>query len=166
MGDSTPLGMAAEDRVAYLLAGRFALIVALVGEDRRPYATRGWSLTVLPGRPAQVRLVLGSDDGPALQEGQGSRPIALTAADPLTLRAVQFKGRAGPVELATADDQVAVARFCESFFGVVEELEGTDRRLLERMIPDDFVACTVVIDELYDQTPGPGAGAALSGGSP
>ena len=59
-----------------------------------------------------------------------------------------------------------MARFCESFFGVVEELEGTDRRLLERMVPDDFVACTVVIDELYDQTPGPGAGAALSGGSP
>ena len=53
MGDSTPLGIAVEDPVAYLLAGRFALIVALVGEDRRPYATRGWGLTVLPGRPAQ-----------------------------------------------------------------------------------------------------------------
>ena len=34
------------------------------------------------------------------------------------------------------------------------------------MVPGDFVACTVVIDELYDQTPGPGAGAALFGGSP
>ncbi len=111
-------------------------------------------------------LVLGSDDGPQPQEGHGNRPIALTAADPRTLRAVQFKGRAGPVEHATADDRAAVARFCELFFGVVEEVEGTDRRLLERMVPDDFVACTVVLEGIYDQTPGPGAGAALLGGSP
>ena len=86
----------------------------------------------------------------------------MTAADPRTLRAVQFKGRTGPAEAATTDDRAAVVRFCESFFGVVEEVEGTDRALLERLVPHDFVACTVAIESLYDQAPGPGAGAELS----
>ena len=129
MGGSSSLGIAIEDPVGQLLGGRYALIVALVGVDGR-YATRGWGLTLMPGQLLQVRLVLGSDDGPRLQDGRGSLPIALTAADPRTLRAVQFKGRAGPAESATADDRAAVARFCESFFGVLQELEGTDRRLL------------------------------------
>jgi hypothetical protein len=40
--------------------------------------------------------------------------------------------------------------------------DGTDRRLLERLVPLDFVACDVMIDELYDQTPGPGAGSAVA----
>jgi hypothetical protein len=57
-----------------------------------------------------------------------------------------------------------VASYCDSFFGAVEEADGTDRRLLERTVPGDFVSCTVEIDELFDQTPGPGAGAALRGG--
>lgn len=161
MQGSPPGEVVIEGAVAQLLAGRYALIIAIIGQDGRPYATRGWGLTVLPGRSVQVRLVLGSDDAPHLQEEHGSRPIALTAADPRTLRAVQFKGRAGPMEIATADDRAVVDLFCESFFSVVEELEGTDRRLLERMVPNDFVGCTVVIDEMYDQTPGPGAGAAL-----
>ena len=82
---------------------------------------------MLSARPAQVRLVLSSDDGPALHEGLPA-PDRPHRGDPLTLHAVQFKGRAGHVEPATADDQVAVARFCDGFFGAVEEQDGTDRR--------------------------------------
>ncbi len=35
--------------------------------------------------------------------------------------------------------------------------------LTERLRPAAYVACTVEIDEAYDQTPGPGAGARLGG---
>src|SRR5580700_2642454 len=166
MRDSPQLGAVIGGSAAALLADRYVLIVGIVGEDGWPYATRGWGLTVLPSRPGQLRLVLSSDDGPQLHKERDSRPIALTAADPRTLRAFQLKGQAGPAEPATAEDRAAAVRFCESFFSVVEELDGRDRRLLEPMVPDDFVACTIVIDERFDQTPGPGAGAALPGGGP
>jgi hypothetical protein len=33
---------------AELLAARYALVVAIVDEDRAPYASRGWGLTQLP----------------------------------------------------------------------------------------------------------------------
>jgi hypothetical protein len=32
---------------------------------------------------------------------------------------------------------------------------------MDRLVPVDLLACTVEVDELYDQTPGPGAGARL-----
>jgi hypothetical protein len=49
----------------------------------------------------------------------------------------------------------------------VTAVDGTERRLLERLVPSDYTAWTVAIDEVYDQTPGPGAGAPLrDGGRP
>jgi hypothetical protein len=79
----------------------------------------------------------------------------------VTLHAVQMKGRAGAVEDATAADRATVTEYCDSFFGAIQEVDGSDREMLERLVPPEFIACTVAIDELYDQTPGPGAGAAL-----
>jgi hypothetical protein len=150
---------------AELLASRFSLIVALVGEDGVPYATRGWGLTVLDGQ--RVRLILSRDDAAELEAaGQGARGLAVTAADPVTLHSVQLKGRTGSIEDATAADRATVTHYCDSFFGAVQEVDGIDRRRLDRLVPPDFIACTVAVDELYDQTPGPGAGAALPARNP
>jgi hypothetical protein len=163
-GQEAGAGALIAEATTALLSSGHALVVAIGNPDRVPYATRGWALTVLPARPAQVRLVLSSDDGAQLQQLCGPRAIALTAGDPLTLHAVQFKGRAGEAEPATDADRAAVVRYCDGFFRAVQEADGTERYLLEQMVPRDFVACTVAIDEVFDQTPGPGAGAALTGG--
>ncbi len=146
--------------VTEILAGRYTLVAALVGEDLMPFAMRGWGLTALPGKPARVRLVLSAEDLAPWTSAAG-RPLALTVGDPSTFRSVQLKGRAGPAEAMTDDDWTMVDRFSESFFSVLEEVEGTERVLLERLVPTDFIACTVVIDELFNQTPGPNAGASL-----
>jgi hypothetical protein len=162
MGQQGEKGALIEGAAAALLSSRHALIVAIGNQDQVPYATRGWGLTVLPGRPTRVRLVLSSEDGPQLQEACGPRAIAMTTGDPLTLHAVQLKGRAGNAEPATDADRAAVVQYCDGFFGAVQEADGTERGLLERMVPPDFIACTVEVDAVYDQTPGPGAGAALT----
>lgn len=151
---------------AEVLAGRFALIVAIVQPDGTPYATRGWGLTVLSACPARVRLVVPADDLAQLAAGGGRRAVAITAGHPSTLRSVQLKGWAGPPEPASAEDREAVARFREGFFGAVAEADRTDPRLLELLAPSDYVACTVEVEELFDQTPGPGAGAALAAPGP
>lgn len=164
MGGGRHDGAVLEGPAAELLAGRYSLVVALVGEGLVPHATRGWGLTALPGPPTRFRLVLGVDDAPWLGDGPTPRAIALTVGDPRTLRSLQMKGRVGPAAPATDDDLAAVVRFCASFFSVVEEVDGTERRLLELLVPTDFVACTVDVEDLYDQTPGPGAGAPLPEG--
>jgi hypothetical protein len=158
--------VALQGEAARLLAGGHALVVATVAaveEQAEPYATRGWGLTVLSEAPPSFRLILAVHDVSRFGPEPAGRPIAITVADPLTLRAVQFKGRAGPVEPATDADHQTVAGFCDSFFSAVTEADGTKRALLERLIPADFVACIVLIDQIYDQTPGPRAGSALPG---
>jgi hypothetical protein len=162
-------GAGLDGPAAEVLAGDFALIVALVAVGNVPYAARGWGLTVLSGQPTRMRLLLNSDDGFALGADANSTHgglVALTATDPRTMRSVQFKGRAEAMEPATDEDLATVSSFCDAFFAAVKEVEGTERRLLERMVPNGFVACTLIIEELFDQTPGPGAGAPLSAGNP
>jgi hypothetical protein len=159
-------GIAIEAPAAELLAGRYGLVAGLVDGEGVPHATRAWGMTVLDERPLRFRLVLPLDDGLLLRLGEVVGPIAVTATEPLTLRSVQFKGQAGPIEPATAEDRATVARFCDSFFSALIEIDGFERSCLERVVPADFLVCTVVVDELYDQTPGPGAGAAIGGGTP
>jgi hypothetical protein len=156
-------GVAIEGQVAELLAGRYGLVAGFVDAEGLPYATRSFGLTVLHGRPARIRLVLPLDDTLPLRAGEEVGAIAVTASDPQTLRSVQLKGRAGPIEPATAEDRAVAARFCDSFFSILVEVDRFDRRFLERVVPEDYLVCTMVVDELYDQTPGPGAGAALRG---
>jgi hypothetical protein len=149
-----------------VVARGHSLVVALV-DDGVPYVTRGWALTVVSDAPGQLRLrlVLSSEEQPWFEHRQPSRAIAVTAADPRTLRSVQFKGRAAPAGPLTAEDRADVIRHCDTFFGAVVEADGLDRRLLEGIVPADFIVCTVDVDDVYDQTPGPGAGAVLPGGT-
>jgi hypothetical protein len=156
-------GVAIEGQVAELLAGRYGLVAGFVDGDGLPYATRAFGLTVLERRPARVRLVLPVEDTLPLRAGEEVGAIAVTASDPLTLRSVQLKGRAAPIEPATAEDRAVAAAYCDSFISAIVEIDRYDRRFLQRIVPEDYVVCTIVVDELYDQTPGPGAGGALPG---
>ena len=79
-----------------------------------------------------------------------------------TLRSVQAKGTAVALEPANAEDLDCAAAFCDDFFGAVTETDGVRRELMDRLVPTDLLACTVEVAELYDQTPGPGAGARLA----
>jgi hypothetical protein len=78
------------------------------------------------------------------------------------LRSIQLKGTVTAVEPVTDEDHARAARFADEFFTAIHETDGTEVALVERMQPYDYVACTIVVDDLYDQTPGPGAGGRLT----
>lgn len=137
--------------------GGCALIVGTVAPDGLPHATRGWGLDVLDDR-GTVRLLLAADDEVTLQNLAAGGRIAITTADVPTLHSMQLKGRALGTEPATDADRARAGRFVDAFFHDITETEGVPRRLLERLLPEDYVACTVVVEELFNQTPGPAAG--------
>ena len=143
------------------LEGGCSLIVATVTDDGAPHATRGWGLDVLDPRTA--RILLPSHDTIALEGLAGGGPVAITAADVTTLRSVQLKGRATAVEPATDEDRVRAARHNDAFFADVTATDGTPRALLDRLLPAAYAACVLEVAEVYDQTPGPGAGAPVGG---
>ena len=69
------------------------------------------------------------------------------------------------MEPVTEADLERADRHTEAFFANVSDTDGTPLELLQRLLPASMVACVMQVDEVYDQSPGPGAGAALRGGS-
>ena len=52
------------------------------------------------------------------------------------------------------------ARYCDEFFADITATDGTERPILDRIVPSRFAAVVVSAGDWFDQTPGPGAGAA------
>lgn len=144
---------------AFAADGR-ALIVGAVATDGEPHATRGWGLVVDDdGTPA---ILLDGDDRRVQECLAPGRPLAVTAADVRTLESVQFKGTALGVEPPLPSDTEVVDHFIERFFGDIVATDGTDPDVLHRVVPSRFVRCRFECDAVYDQTPGPGAGAPVT----
>jgi hypothetical protein len=142
------------------LEGGSALIVATVGTGGMPHANRAWGVTVLD-RGNRFRVILDADDDVMLVNLRATGRVAVTGCDVVSLRSVQVKGRVEALEPVTARDLALRERCTELFFRDVEETDRTPRELLDRLVPGEFVACVVTVDEVYDQTPGPAAGAAV-----
>jgi hypothetical protein len=151
------------DQVVTLLSGGTSLIVGTVDDDGMPFAGRAWGIEVLVASDApRLRVLLDADDAGTQAHAAVGKAIAITAADVRTLVSVQVKGRVVAVEPGpTGEDRTRHAGYVSSFFTAISESDGTDPALLDRFAPLDVVPCTVEVEEVYDQTPGPGAGAAL-----
>jgi pyridoxamine 5'-phosphate oxidase-like protein len=135
--------------------------VATVGPDGAPHASRGCGLTVLPDG-VHVLLFLDADDRTAMANLAGGGAISVTAVAVQTLQAIQLKGTADePVKTSDADDLARATRSIDAFFTEVNRMEGTPVVLLERLRPTAFALCTVAVADVFNQTPGPGAGSPL-----
>jgi hypothetical protein len=155
-----------EAETARFLSDKAALIVGVVGADGRPFATRGWGMTVLDHATGETRVLIDADDDARLAHLAGGGRIAVTGADVPTLRSCQVKGTVDGFDAATAADQAHVERYCDGYFGDIEAADHFPRHLLERQRPDRFVACRFVVEEVFDQTPGPHAGAPMVRAAP
>jgi hypothetical protein len=145
---------------AKLLQSPCALIVGTVDADGLPDATRGWGLVV--ERPCEVRLLLSSNADATLANLATTGVLAVTATHFATLVSFQLKGRARAVEPATAEDRIVFDRFCAGCLVALEELEGAPPEVTARMVPPGVVACVMDVTGVFDQTPGPAAGALLA----
>ena len=92
--------------------------------------------------------------------------IAVTGTSVRTLRSCQLKGTASPVEPASEDDAERAGHYADAFFTDIHESDGTPHAILTRLRPTSYVACEVTFTELFDQTPGPGAGAPIPSSRP
>ena len=145
-----------------LFEGGSAHIVGILRADGTPLATRGWGIRISGG--TEARLLLGATEVAALghpKDDPSGSTIAVTCSDVATLRSAQVKGPILSVEPATAADLEVKRRYCDGFFDAVVRVDVISRALMERMEPDEVVACTFTIEEAYEQTPGPGAGRRL-----
>lgn len=152
-----------EDLRAFLERG-CAMVVGTAGEDGTPHAQRAFGCGVVD--PTTVRVLLDATDPTLRDHLEGPGRIAITSADVRTLRSVQLKGRVlGVDDTPTAADEARCAAHNDELFRDIEETDHFPREYPERMVPPGYLVAIVAVEELYDQTPGPGAGAAVSTGS-
>jgi hypothetical protein len=149
-----------------LLHSGCALLVGTVTPDGEPVATRGWGCTLLDveSTPARLRLLLGIDDASGIAHVERGSAVAITGTSVRTLHSVQMKGHVVEIAPESPADEQVCHQYTEDFYAAVADTDGTPRALLDHLTPTGLVAWTVEIDELFDQTPGPGAGSAV--GSP
>jgi hypothetical protein len=146
--------------LAAFMARGVAVIVATRNHDLQPEITRGWGPHVSDGGR---RLTLGVSVPAASATRhnlEANGEIAITFSLPTTYRSVQVKGR------ATLDGDPSPEQLSrmESHLGLfVEDVAqiGLPDRVASRLMTPPFAAVTCSVRELYDQTPGAGAGAPL-----
>jgi hypothetical protein len=84
----------------------------------------------------------------------------------LTLRSAQLKGSVVSIHPVSAADRERSARYCDEFFDAVSVVDDIPRALMERLVPADMVACEIVAQQVFDQTPGPCAGSVMGSSEP
>jgi hypothetical protein len=146
-----------EPAVAELLESPCSLLVGSVSADGVPDATRGWGVELHGPDRLRVLLAANADRTIASLVG-GGRAIALTTTHFATLVSWQLKGHATAIEPPTAADQIRLDAFCAGCVQVLHELEGTPEEVIWRLVPVGIVACEMVVEQVFDQTPGPEAG--------
>jgi hypothetical protein len=149
-----------EPQVAELLESPCSLLVGSVAPDGLPDATRGWGIELLG--PDRLRVLLAANADPTIANLADGGAMALTTTHFLTLVSWQLKGWAEKIEPATAADRIRFNTFCAGCVRVLHESEGAPEEVIWRMVPTGIVACEMSVEQVFDQTPGPEAGARVA----
>jgi Pyridoxamine 5'-phosphate oxidase len=135
-------------------------IVATRDEEMRPEIARGWAPEVNEEAAIATVCIGAERDSKMGSNLLSNGAIALTMTHPTTYRGIQAKGRVSDVGEPTAEQLERVQAHLAAFAAQVELL-GLGRELTRRLLVPDLMAVTFAVHELYDQTPGPRAGARL-----
>ena len=153
--------MAFATELVTILESGAGLVVGTVSADGEPRADRAWAASVVDADSRRLRFVMSADD-PAVVDNLQSGTVSLTGAEAISYQSVQLKGRPVVVESPTAAD-VELARLqSETFFEAVHRSDGNPVEALRRILPHRMVAVEMIVEETFDQTPGPSAGTALA----
>ena len=86
-----------------------------------------------------------------------TRRIAVGVSQPLTHQSLQIKGATAGVRLARPDEAPLLQQTVETVAAILEEV-GLPRRLSRAMNHWPAFAIDVVVEDIFEQTPGPNAG--------
>jgi hypothetical protein len=139
------------------------ILLGTVDDDGAPRGVRAWAAWVVDADEQRLRVVFTGDD-PVVVASLEGRKVAVTAGNVRTLRSVQMKGRVVSVEQPTTADMEITDQHIEWFFEAVHATDGNPVELLRSMLPCSYLVVEMIVDEQYDQTPGPTAGNALQAG--
>jgi hypothetical protein len=140
-------------------------ISVLVGSRDRllvPEAIRGFGLRVEAGGHELVVFVPDAWGARTLANLRDNGRIAVGTARPADHRSVQLKGSVLEIRPGGDEDRAALERYREQLVGHFGEI-GFPPRILHRLNVWPCHAVRFAVEALFEQTPGPRAGAPLAG---
>ena len=146
--------------VRELIAGGVATIVATRDEQLRPSIGRGWGISVSAAGD-EVTLCVEAAEGSRMRANlEAGGVIAVTCSLPTTYRTVQLKGPVLTVAEPNPAQRNQVRDHAEAFSAEAEQV-GLPPRSGFRLLDDALASVSFAVAEVYDQTPGPNAGARM-----
>jgi hypothetical protein len=143
-----------------LVESGVAVLVSTGDSERRPHVAYGWGPRIREdGRTIDVFLD-SARAGQTLANARANGKIAMTVAEPVSVRSVQFKGLFRDTGAATAEDAEWVRRHRDAFV-VTTSLVGDPPDVIRGMWMDDVLRVSFTAERAFDQTPGPNAGRPL-----
>ena len=153
---------AIRDEIAAFLAQGVSLLVGTCDAEREPESMRAVGLRVHPDR-TRVTVYLPETTSQRTRSNLlVNARIAVLASYPLDHRSLQLKGAVVRVTLAEEAARPTIEAYLETFSSVLEVV-GMPPEIVRMISHWPAFAVEFEVQELFVQTPGPGAGAPLSG---
>lgn len=137
-----------------------SVIVGTVDADGVPTCCRGVGITTKDGFETVTIYLPAATGQETIANVATTRRVAVGCTHPLTHESIQIKGLSRGVKVATEEDRVLVERHVEEFGGVLGEV-GLPRRIARSIAHWPAFAIDISIEEVFNQTPGPDAGAVV-----
>jgi hypothetical protein len=145
--------------MAAFLDSGVSMVGASASDELVPEAFRMWGAAL--SEDGVLRALVSSDAGETFGQMREGTRLCMTFADVLNLRSIQVKGRSvGAAEPPGPADLACMEQYQEVLYPK-SRLNGTPPALLEAIRPRSVFVVSIVVEEAYDQTPGPSAGARL-----
>lgn len=122
-----------------------------------PECTRAWGIRVAPDRGTMTILLTETFAGKTLDNLRANGMIAVTCTRPTDHLTCQLKGSVRSIKPVTSVDRELSRRWHREFSAELMAC-GVSSTLSEGWIVEPTVAVDVNVTEVFDQTPGPGAG--------
>ena len=145
------------NELADFLDGGLSMLVASADDRARPECARAAGLRLDRSRDRLTLFLPTMGAERTLANLAGNGRIAVTFSRMHDHRTYQLKGRVRGITDTSVDDQAQQQRWLAAF---IEQLAivGTSRSTARRWRITPSVAVEIDVEELYEQTPGPGAG--------
>jgi hypothetical protein len=150
--------MLSEDSIARQIAPGWSVLVGTVDPAGWPATCRGVGLRLDPDRQGLTVYVPVATGAEAVANLATNGRIAIASTDPLSHQSLQLKGRIRAVRIAAADEEPLVRECLERLADVLDQA-GLPRGVTRTMTCWPAFAVDVAVEAVFDQTPGPRAGA-------
>jgi hypothetical protein len=140
-----------------LLETGVSVMVGTRDASLMPECTRAWGIRVGAKRGTVTIFLSKTIAGKTIENLRDNGKIAITCTRPTDHITCQLKGQLRNIKPATSVDRDVSRRWHSEFMAELKAI-GVPSALSEAWITEPAVAVEIAVTDVFDQTPGPGAG--------